>query len=95
MVGDQLGIGHDPGQHGAYVKSWVKVLREDPKQILRASRDADKIAHYVLELEKQRASAAKEAQVIEAQRLEPVRPAASEHLPQAPAGRRSLAGRER
>ena len=40
MIGDRLGIGHDPGQHGAYVKSWVKVLREDPKEILRAARDA-------------------------------------------------------
>ena len=49
----------------AYVKSWVKVLREDPKEILRAARDADKIAHYVLELDKERAPAAKEAQVVE------------------------------
>ena len=44
MVGDQLGIGHDPGQHAAYLKSWVQVLKEDPKEILRASRDADKIS---------------------------------------------------
>ena len=54
MVGDQLGIGHDPGQHAAYVKSWVQVLKEDPKEILRASRDADKISGYVLSLEKER-----------------------------------------
>ena len=52
MVGDQLGIGHDPGQHAAYVKSWV--LKEDPKEILRAARDADKISSYVLALEKER-----------------------------------------
>ena len=37
MIGDRLGIGHDPGQHAAYVKSWVQVLKEDPKEILRAS----------------------------------------------------------
>lgn len=43
MIGDQLGIGHDPGQHAAYVKSWGQGLKEDPKEILRASRDADKI----------------------------------------------------
>ena len=54
MVGDRLGIGHDPGQHAAYVKSWVQVLKEDPKEILRASRDADKITGYVLGLEKER-----------------------------------------
>jgi antirestriction protein ArdC len=57
MVGDQLGIGHDPGQHAAYVKSWVQVLKEDPKEILRASRDADKITGYVLALEKHRVPA--------------------------------------
>jgi len=55
-VGDQLGIGHDPGQHAAYVKSWVQVLKEDPKEILRASRDAHKIAGYVLGLDKGRVS---------------------------------------
>ncbi len=56
MVGDQLGIGHDPGQHAAYVQSWVQVLKEDPKEILRAARDADKISSYVLGLEKDRMS---------------------------------------
>jgi antirestriction protein ArdC len=55
MIGDQLGIGHDPGQHAAYVKSWVKVLKKDPREILRASRDADKITAYVMDLEKERA----------------------------------------
>ncbi|NCA72149.1 MAG: DUF1738 domain-containing protein [Sphingobacteriia bacterium] len=55
MIGDQLGIGHDPGQHAAYVKSWVQILKDDPKEILRASRDADKITGYVMGLEKERA----------------------------------------
>ncbi|MCU0835991.1 MAG: zincin-like metallopeptidase domain-containing protein [Chromatiaceae bacterium] len=54
MIGDQLGIGHDPGQHAARLKSWVQLLKEDPKEILRASRDADKISNYVLEPEKGR-----------------------------------------
>ena len=27
----------------AYAKSWVQMLKDDPKEILRASRDADKI----------------------------------------------------
>ena len=49
MIGDQLRIGHDPGQHAAYVESWIKVLKDDPKEILRASRDADKIAGYVMD----------------------------------------------
>ena len=54
MIGDQLGIGHDPGQHAAYVKIWVEVLKEEPKEIVRAPRDADKIAGYMLALEKGR-----------------------------------------
>lgn len=54
MVGDDLGIGHDPGQHAAYVKSWVKVLREDPKEILRASRDAEQIMSLVVGYEKEK-----------------------------------------
>ena len=57
MIGDQLGIGYDPGQHAAYVKSWVQILKDDPKEILRASRDADKITGYVMDLEKERAPA--------------------------------------
>ena len=30
MLGQDLGIGHDPGQHLAYVDSWVSVLEKDP-----------------------------------------------------------------
>ncbi|CAK7035933.1 MAG: DNA primase TraC [Bacteroides sp.] len=52
MIGDELGIGHDPGQHAAYVGSWIKVLREDPKEILRAAKDAEAIKDYVMEREK-------------------------------------------
>lgn len=57
MVGDELGTGHDPGQHAAYVKSWIKVLRDDPKEILRASRDAEKIMSLVMSYEKERVQA--------------------------------------
>lgn len=51
MVGDALGIGHDPGQHAAYVASWIKVLKEDPIEIYRAASDAEKIHEYVLTFE--------------------------------------------
>jgi putative DNA primase/helicase len=54
MMGDELGIGHDPGQHAAYVGSWIKILKDDPKEILRASRDAEQIHRYVMALEKGR-----------------------------------------
>lgn len=47
MLGEQLVIGHDPGQHSAYIKSWIKVLQEDPKEIFRAASDAEKITKYL------------------------------------------------
>lgn len=48
MIGNDIGIGHDPGQHASYVASWIKVLREDPLEIFRASADAEKIQSFVL-----------------------------------------------
>ena len=51
MLGDELQIGHDYGQHAAYVDHWVKVLQDDPREILRASRDAEKIHDFMLEFE--------------------------------------------
>ena len=50
MIGETLGIGYDPGQHAAYVQSWIQVLQDDPKEILRAARDAEKIRGYILDL---------------------------------------------
>lgn len=58
MIGDELQIGHDPGQHAAYVKSWVKVLKDDPKEILRAAKDAESISSYLLSHEKEKAQEA-------------------------------------
>jgi putative DNA primase/helicase len=53
ILGDELGIGHDPDQHVAYVGSWIKALEEDPLEIFRASADAEKIQDYVLVFERQ------------------------------------------
>ncbi|KTD38618.1 DNA primase TraC [Legionella nautarum] len=51
ILGEELRIGHDPGQHSAYIKSWIKVLEDDPLEIFRAAADAEKIQTFVLELE--------------------------------------------
>ncbi|MDX4034520.1 zincin-like metallopeptidase domain-containing protein, partial [Pseudomonas aeruginosa] len=51
MLGERLEIGHDPGQHAAYVGSWVKALKEDPKEIFRAASDAERISAYVMDFE--------------------------------------------
>ena len=51
ILGDELGIGHDPAQHAAYVGAWIKSLQDDPLEIFRAAADAEKIQHFVLALE--------------------------------------------
>lgn len=51
ILGDELGIGHNPEQHAAYVGSWIKVLQEDPMEIFRACADAEKIHKFVLAFE--------------------------------------------
>ena len=51
IIGDELGIGHDPRQHAAYVGSWIKILKDDPLEIFRAAAEAEKIQEYVLSLE--------------------------------------------
>ncbi|PKL74949.1 MAG: DNA primase, partial [Candidatus Melainabacteria bacterium HGW-Melainabacteria-1] len=53
LVGDALGIGHDPGQHVAYVASWIKTLQDEPLELFRAASDAEKIHDYVLAFEQQ------------------------------------------
>ena len=51
MLGTDLGIGHDPSQHHAYIASWIEALKKDPQEIIRAARDADRIAEYVKGME--------------------------------------------
>lgn len=53
ILGDELGIGHDTGQHAAYVNSWIQLLQDDPMEIVRAAADAEKIQDFVLGLEQQ------------------------------------------
>ncbi len=70
ILGDELGIGHDPGQHAAYVGSWIKVLQEDPLEIFRASADAEKIQTYVLGLEQKQVQEQTAQQATEQQRAQ-------------------------
>lgn len=51
MLGQRLDVGHDPSQHAAYVGSWVKALKEDPREIFRAAADAEKISAFVMAFE--------------------------------------------
>lgn len=61
LLGSNLGIGHDPGQHVAYLASWIKALEEDPLEIFRAAADAEKIQNYVLAFAQQQELQSQEA----------------------------------
>ncbi len=74
MLGERLEIGHDPGQHAAYVASWIKALEHDPREIFRAAADAEKISSYVMafELEQARAQTRETTAAFEQQAAPPV-----------------------
>ena len=55
MLGQRMDLGHDPGQHAAYVgpwlnNAWIETLRDDPREIFRDAADAEKITAFVLDL---------------------------------------------
>ncbi|MCP5246850.1 MAG: DUF1738 domain-containing protein, partial [Burkholderiales bacterium] len=61
LLGNELGLGHDPSQHAAYVASWIKALEKDPTEIFRAAADAEKIQDYVLAFARQQELVEQEA----------------------------------
>jgi antirestriction protein ArdC len=54
MIGSELNIGHDFGQHAAYVDNWIEVLEKEPNEVFKASADAQKIFDFVLGFEQKR-----------------------------------------
>ncbi|MBB5440653.1 antirestriction protein ArdC [Pedobacter sp. AK017] len=54
ILGQEMQIGHDPGQHAAYVQDWVKILTNHPYEIHAAASDAEKMVSYLLAFERKR-----------------------------------------
>ncbi|MGK2742656.1 zincin-like metallopeptidase domain-containing protein, partial [Tepidicaulis sp. LMO-SS28] len=52
MISTELGLGHYPERHAAYVGSWLKAIEDDPLVLFRAARDAEAIRSWVMEPEK-------------------------------------------
>ena len=69
LIGQELRIGHDPGQHTAYVDSWIKVLQDTPFEIHAAAADAERIFNYLTGLEQKREIKAKETPAINVKTL--------------------------
>ena len=84
ILGDELGIGHDPGQHASYVQSWIKALQNDPLEIFRAASDAEKIQTFVLGLEQQQIQTQGQTQQPHRLQDEPDEQGASMQIPAQP-----------
>jgi hypothetical protein len=64
IIGTELGIGYDPGQHAAYAASWIQILEDQPLEIFRAAADGEKIHNYLLQgLQQQQSVSREELQV--------------------------------
>ena len=84
ILGDELGIGHDPGQHASYVQSWIKALQNDPLEIFRAASDAEKIQTFILGLEQQQIQTQGQTQQPQKLKDEPNEQGASMQIPAQP-----------
>ncbi len=47
-MGATLGLPCDIPNHASYIASWVKVLKDDKREIFRAAADANRIAEWIL-----------------------------------------------
>lgn len=56
MLCSNLSLDFDPGNHNAYIKSWVKNLQDHPNEIFKAASDASKITQFLQDfgIEKER-----------------------------------------
>ncbi len=46
-IGQRLQIGHDIGQNAAYIKSWIRLLKDEPDAILKACSEAEKVCTFL------------------------------------------------
>jgi hypothetical protein len=62
IIGSELGIGYDPGQHAAYAASWIQILEQQPLEIFRAAADGEKIHTYLQSIQQQQSIPSEELQ---------------------------------
>jgi hypothetical protein len=62
IIGSELGIGYDPGQHTAHAASWIKILENQPVEIFRAAADGEKIHTYLQSFQQQQSISGEEPQ---------------------------------
>ena len=54
ITGDRLQPGHDSSRHTAYVGHWIQALKDDPREIYRASQDAQVMSDHLLDRTQER-----------------------------------------
>lgn len=47
MSSQRLDLPHEPERHAGYVKSWIKVVQDDPRAIFKACADAERICKFL------------------------------------------------
>lgn len=47
MLGERLGLGHQPQNGQAYVAGWLRKLKDDPDAVRKAAADAQRIADWL------------------------------------------------
>ena len=81
MTGQRVGVGHDPSRGAAYVESWLKALQDDPREIYRASSEAQKMSDHLVAPMREKAAEQEKKQGELAQKYSPER-AADQPYPQ-------------
>jgi predicted short-subunit dehydrogenase-like oxidoreductase (DUF2520 family) len=85
IIGSELGIGYDPGQHAAYAASWIQILEHQPLEIFRAAADGEKIHTYFQSLQQQQSIPSEELQTDKSEIIKEY-----DRLVDGPAARREL-----
>lgn len=86
-MAQRLGVPHDPSQHVAYVGSWIRLLKDDPRELLRAASDVEKILAHLNVPERQHEVLPQ----VERQQERPGREATAPQRPAHPPARETIA----
>jgi antirestriction protein ArdC len=89
IIGSELGIGYDLGQHAAYAASWTRILENQPVEIFRAAADGEKIHIYLQSFQHQQSIPGEESQTDKSEIIKEY-----DRLVDGPAARKCL-GKER
>ena len=89
MSGQRVGVGHDPSRGAAYVEGWLKALQDDPREIYRASSEAQKMSDHLVAPMREKAAEQEKKQGELAQKYSHQNGPQISHTPNQPAPERA------